>query len=71
MPDPQRLVSKNAIKQKECDFKDITQNCGDDIDSLSQVLHYLFEIMHMENINGQTFFKGVEIRKNLEYGNYF
>ena len=46
-------------------FKDITQNCGDDIDSLSQVLHYLFEIMHMENLNGQSFFKGVSIKKNL------
>ena len=46
-------------------FKDITQNCGDDIESLSQVLHYLFEIMHMENLNGQSFFKGVSIKKNL------
>ena len=46
-------------------FKDITQNCGEDIDSLSQVLHYLFEIMHSENLNGQTFFKGVSIKKNL------
>ena len=46
-------------------FKDITQNCGDDIDSLSQVLHYLFEIMHMENLNGQSFFKGTSIKKNL------
>ena len=46
-------------------FKDITLNCGDDIDSLSQVLHYLFEIMLMENIENQTFFKGIEIKKNL------
>ena len=46
-------------------FKDIAQNCGDDIESLSQVLHYLFEIMHMENLNGQSFFKGVSIKKNL------
>ena len=46
-------------------FKDITINCGDDLDSLSLVLHYLFEIMHMENIDKQTFFKGVAIKKNL------
>ena len=46
-------------------FKDITINCGDDIESLSLVLHYLFEIIHMENIDKQTFFKGVAIKKNL------
>ena len=46
-------------------FKDITINCGDDLDSLSLVLHYLFEIMHMENVDKQTFFKGVAIKKNL------
>ena len=46
-------------------FKDIIQNCGNDIESLSQVLHYLFEIMHSENINGQSFFKGVTVKKNL------
>ena len=46
-------------------FKDITINCGDDLDSLSLVLHYLFEIMHMENVDKQTFFKGVSIKKNL------
>jgi len=46
-------------------FKDITQNCGDDIVSLSQVLHYLFEIMHQENLNSQTFFKNAAIKKNL------
>ena len=46
-------------------FKDITINCGDDIESLSQVLHYLFEIMHMENLDNQTFFKGAAIKKNL------
>ena len=46
-------------------FKDITNNCGDDIESLSLVLHYLFEIIHMENIDKQTFFKGVAIKKNL------
>ena len=64
-----QIIKNYYLKTSEDEFlflfKDITQNCGDDIDSLSQVLHYLFEIMHMENINGQTFFKGVEIRKNL------
>ena len=46
-------------------FKDITINCGDDLDSLGYVLHYLFEIMHMENIDKQSFFKGIAIKKNL------
>ena len=46
-------------------FKDITINCGDDIESLSLVLHYLFEIIHMENLDKQTFFKGNSIKKNL------
>ena len=46
-------------------FKDITLNCGDDIDSLSQILHYLLEIIHMENLHSQTFFYGVAIIKNL------
>ena len=46
-------------------FKDITINIGDDIDSLSLVLHYLFEIIHMENLDNQTFFKGASIKKNL------
>ena len=46
-------------------FKDITINCGDDLESLSLVLHYLFEIIHMENLDKQTFFKGAAIKKNL------
>ena len=46
-------------------FKDITINCGDDLDSLGYVLHYLFEIVHMENIDKQSFFKGIAIKKNL------
>jgi len=56
---------KTSEEEFLCLFKDITINCGDDLDSLSLVLHYLFEIMHMKNIDKQTFFKGVAIKKNL------
>ena len=56
---------KTSEEEFLCLFKDITINCGDDLDSLSLVLHYLFEIMHMENIDKQTFFKGIAIKKNL------
>ena len=56
---------KTSEEEFLCLFKDITINCGDDVDSLSLVLHYLFEIMHMENLDKQTFFKGKEIKKNL------
>ena len=56
---------KTSEEEFLCLFKDITINCGDDLDSLSLVLHYLFEIMHMENLDKQTFFKGKEIKKNL------
>ena len=64
-----QIIKNYYMKTNEeeflCLFKDITVNIGDDIDSLSQVLHYLFEIIHMENLDNQTFFKGVEIKKNL------
>ena len=63
------LIRNYYLKAPESEFlflfKDITLNCGDDIESLSQVLHYLFEIIHKENLNGQTFFKGSDIKKNL------
>ena len=62
-----QIIKNYYMKTNEeeflCLFKDITVNIGDDIDSLSQVLHYLFEIIHMENLDNQTFFKGVEIKK--------
>ena len=64
-----QIIKNYYLKTNEDEFlflfKDITLNCGDDIDSLSQVLHYLFEIMHMENLENQTFFKGVAIKKHL------
>ena len=64
-----QIIKNYYLKTSEDEFlflfKDIIQNCGEDIESLSQVLHYLFEIMHNENINGQSFFKGVTIKKNL------
>ena len=56
---------KTSEEEFLCLFKDITINCGDDVESLSLVLHYLFEIMHMENLDKQTFFKGNAIKKNL------
>ena len=66
---PSEIIKNYYLKTSEEEFlflfKDITINCGDDLDSLSLVLHYLFEIMHMENVDKQTFFKGVAIKKNL------
>ena len=63
------IIKSYYLKRSEEEFlflfKDITINIGDDLDSLSLVLHYLFEIMHMENVDKQTFFKGVSIKKNL------
>ena len=50
-------------------FKDITLNYEDNIDSISLVINYLFEIIHKENLDNQTFFKGNSIKKNLNLVN--
>ena len=44
---------------------DFINNCGNDKNSLSSVFDYLFEIIHTQNVDNQTFFKHNNIRKNI------
>jgi hypothetical protein len=48
-------------------FKDITLNCGDDIDSLSQVLHYLFENNAYGKYRKSNFFQGGGNKKKFKF----
>ena len=58
----------NISEEEELFFLlgDFINNCGNDKEALSSVFDYLFEIIHIQNIDNQTFFKNNNIRKNIK-----